>query len=97
MPWGPRVFGCPLRRWDPNTYGYHGDDGRKYQGTAKGEEYGPTFGSGDTIGACINMARQEVFFTKNGVKLKPAFRNVRGTLFPVVALHRWATKGDRML
>lgn len=34
---------------------------RKYLGNGKGEEYGPTFGTGDTVGAGIH--RQELFFT----------------------------------
>lgn len=53
----------PARRWEPNSYGYHGDDGRKYCANGKGEEYGPKFTAGDTIGAGIHMAKQEIFFT----------------------------------
>jgi hypothetical protein len=53
---------CPCR-WDIGSYGYHGDDGRKYSGSGKGDEYGPTFTTGDTVGACIHWGRQEIFFT----------------------------------
>lgn len=50
-------------RWDHNTYGYHGDDGVLYYGHAKFKPFGPTFTTGDTIGAGINYASQEFFFT----------------------------------
>ncbi len=50
-------------RWEPNSYGYHADDGRKYCANGKGEEYGPKFTAGDTVGAGIHMAKQEMFFT----------------------------------
>ncbi|KAF5843911.1 SPRY-domain-containing protein [Dunaliella salina] len=73
--------------WEANSYGYHGDDGQKYSSSGKGEEYGPMFGTGDVIGAGIHLSRKEIFFTKNGVKLKTAFRNVRGVLYPVIGLH----------
>eukprot|EP00879_Flechtneria_rotunda_P014464 GHRR01015113.1.p1 GENE.GHRR01015113.1~~GHRR01015113.1.p1 ORF type:complete len:351 (+),score=113.33 GHRR01015113.1:510-1562(+) len=75
-------------RWESNSYGYHGDDGRKFYNSDKGEEYGPKFGTGDTIGACLHFGSQEIFYTKNGTKLKTAFRNVTQTsLYPTVGLH----------
>lgn len=56
--------------WEPNTYGYHGDDGRKYshpignsRSVNQGTEYGPTYTSGDTVGAGLNLETQEIFFT----------------------------------
>eukprot|EP00877_Chromochloris_zofingiensis_P000059 jgi/Chrzof1/10053/Cz04g25140.t1 len=74
--------------WEPGSYGYHGDDGRKYHYAEKGgEEYGPTFSTGDTVGAGIHLGRQEMFFTKNGSKLRVAFRGVKGVLFPTIGLH----------
>lgn len=56
----PPLLPC---RWEPDSYGYHGDDGKKFGGSAKGEEYGPKFTKGDTIGAAYNLAKQEIFFT----------------------------------
>lgn len=60
----------PVFRWEPSSYGYHGDDGRKYcypgnhaRSNNKGTEYGPTFGTGDTVGAGLNLESQEIFFT----------------------------------
>lgn len=53
-------------RWEPGSYGYHGDDGRRFGGNGKGEDYGPCFTKGDTVGAAYCLANQEIFFTKNG-------------------------------
>uniref|UniRef100_A0AC34RFM2 B30.2/SPRY domain-containing protein n=1 Tax=Panagrolaimus sp. JU765 TaxID=591449 RepID=A0AC34RFM2_9BILA len=62
----------PLNRlpgWDTHSYGYHGDDGLFFACCGKGSSYGPTFGSGDTVGCGINFATRKMFFTKNGVHL----------------------------
>ena len=53
---------CALR-WEPNSYGYHGDDGKKFHANGAGEDYGPLFTSGDVVGAGIHVQRQEIFFT----------------------------------
>ena len=50
-------------RWEPNSYGYHGDDGKKFHANGAGEDYGPVFTSGDVVGAGIHIQRQEIFFT----------------------------------
>ncbi|XP_028800220.1 ran-binding protein M homolog isoform X2 [Neltuma alba] len=58
--------GFKMRRqpgWEPNSYGYHGDDGLLYRGPGKGETFGPTFTSGDIVGGGINYSTQEFFFT----------------------------------
>uniref|UniRef100_A0A383VPB8 B30.2/SPRY domain-containing protein n=1 Tax=Tetradesmus obliquus TaxID=3088 RepID=A0A383VPB8_TETOB len=74
--------------WEASSYGYHGDDGRKFYHSEKGEEYGPKWSAGDTVGACLHFERQEIFFTKNGTRLKTAFRNVRPQqLYPTIGLH----------
>ena len=73
--------------WEPNSYGYHGDDGRKYHSSGGGEEYAPPYGAGDTVGAGYHLGKQEIFFTKNGKYLGTAFTGVRGHLFPTVGLH----------
>ncbi|RRT65487.1 hypothetical protein B296_00029701 [Ensete ventricosum] len=49
--------------WEANSCGYHGDDGYLYRGQGKGESFGPTFTTNDTVGAGINYASQEFFFT----------------------------------
>ncbi|QDZ21211.1 SPRY domain-containing protein [Chloropicon primus] len=73
--------------WEPNSYGYHADDGNKFHNSGKGEEYGPSFVQGDTVGAGIHLENRDIFFTKNGKKLGVAFSNVKATLFPTVGLH----------
>jgi hypothetical protein len=35
-------------RWEKNSYGYHGDDGKKYHASGRGEAYGPTFTTGES-------------------------------------------------
>ncbi len=50
-------------RWEPGSYGYHGDDGRKFFQQGQGEEYGPRFGQGDVVGAGIHLGKGEMFFT----------------------------------
>lgn len=55
--------------WEPESWGYHGDDGRTYTGQNIGRNYGPTFSLGDVIGCGVNFRDHTAFFTKNGVKL----------------------------
>ncbi|PSS31825.1 Ran-binding protein like [Actinidia chinensis var. chinensis] len=82
--------GFKMRRqpgWEANSYGYHGDDGYLYRGQGKGETFGPTYTAGDTVGAGINYASQEFFFTKNGTIVGPVYKDVKGPLFPTIAVH----------
>jgi hypothetical protein len=51
------------QRWEANSYGYHGDDGKKFAASGVGEEYGPKFGAGDVVGAGLHLDKQEMFFT----------------------------------
>ncbi|KAF6139388.1 hypothetical protein GIB67_026230 [Kingdonia uniflora] len=73
--------------WEANSYGYHGDDGLLYRGQGKGESFGPTFTAGDTIGGGINYGSQEFFFTKNGKLVGAFYKDVKGALFPTIAVH----------
>ncbi|KDP42396.1 hypothetical protein JCGZ_02453 [Jatropha curcas] len=73
--------------WEANTCGYHGDDGHLYRGQGKGEPFGPTFTAKDTVGAGINYAAQEFFFTKNGAIVGSVYKDMKGPLFPTVAVH----------
>eukprot|EP00397_Hematodinium_sp_SG-2012_P041327 GEMP01045486.1.p1 GENE.GEMP01045486.1~~GEMP01045486.1.p1 ORF type:complete len:453 (+),score=99.90 GEMP01045486.1:153-1511(+) len=74
--------------WEANSYGYRGEDGKKFLGSSRGEPYGPAFGKDDTVGCGIDYVKGLVFFTKNGVNLGPA-----GSLghapeyFPTLAMH----------
>ncbi|KAF4363618.1 hypothetical protein F8388_002159 [Cannabis sativa] len=73
--------------WEANSCGYHGDDGNLYRGPGKSDEFGPTYTSGDIVGGGINYASQEYFFTKNGAVVGTAFKEVKGPLFPTIAVH----------
>eukprot|EP00250_Pteridium_aquilinum_P024567 c29258_g1_i1 orf=64-1431(+) len=73
--------------WEPNTCGYHGDDGFLYHGHGRGELFGPRFHTGDTVGAGINYASQEIFFTLNGKLVGSRHKDVKIPLYPSVGLH----------
>uniref|UniRef100_A0A0D9VH29 B30.2/SPRY domain-containing protein n=1 Tax=Leersia perrieri TaxID=77586 RepID=A0A0D9VH29_9ORYZ len=73
--------------WESNSCGYHGDDGYLYRGPGKNEPFGPKFTSGDTIGAGINYFLQEFFFTKNGSLVGSVQKEIKGPLYPTIAVH----------
>ncbi|KAF8105749.1 hypothetical protein N665_0156s0003 [Sinapis alba] len=73
--------------WEVNSCGYHGDDGNIYRGKGTGEAFGPTYTTGDTVGGGINYASQEFFFTKNGAFVGKIPKDIKGHLFPTVAVH----------
>ncbi|KAF5842711.1 concanavalin A-like lectin/glucanase domain-containing protein [Dunaliella salina] len=76
-----------LPGWDPHSYGYHGDDGNAFQGSGAGRSFGPTYGTGDIMGALLNRAERTISFFKNGQSLGVAFRGVtEDRLFPCVGL-----------
>ena len=80
--------------WEVNSYGYHGDDGKKYCGSGTGTSYGPTFHAGDIIGVGLNTESNSIFFTRNGSWLGVAFKNVcSDALYPTVGLH---SRGERV-
>jgi len=73
---------------EPKSYGYCGEDGKKYLGSSRGESYGPSFGKNDVVGCGIDFVKAMVFFTKNGVYLGPA--GVLGhemEYFPTMTMH----------
>lgn len=73
--------------WEVNSYGYHGDDGKLYRGQGPGEPYAQGFTTGDTVGAGINYAAQEIFFTRNGKILPGIYKDVKALLYPTIGLH----------
>lgn len=82
--------------WDPNCYGYHGDDGNFFSACGHGTAYGPRFGTGDVIGCGMDTTLNEVFFTKNGKHLRVAHTCKPGELdsmYPTVGLK---TPGERL-
>uniref|UniRef100_A0AAV1T2W3 B30.2/SPRY domain-containing protein n=1 Tax=Peronospora matthiolae TaxID=2874970 RepID=A0AAV1T2W3_9STRA len=57
--------------WTRRSYGYHGDDGRYYHGTAfEGRPFGSRFKAGSTVGCGIwtslDAGTRSVFFSNNG-------------------------------
>jgi hypothetical protein len=75
-----------LPGWDKNSYGYHGDDGHSFCCSGTGQNYGPTFTTGDVIGCCLNLIENTCFYTKNGYNLGIAFRDLPSDLYPTVGL-----------
>ncbi|CAG8668787.1 5428_t:CDS:2, partial [Scutellospora calospora] len=76
-----------LPGWLPGSYGYHGDDGNIFHSQFNGTPYSTTYGNGDVIGCCINYKTRDVFFTKNGINLGIAFKNIPLCKFyPMVGL-----------
>lgn len=75
-----------LPGWDKHSYGYHGDDGNSFCSSGSGQVYGPTFTTGDIIGCGVNLVNNTCFYTKNGIDLGIAFRDLPSKLFPTVGL-----------
>ncbi|KAL8637516.1 MAG: hypothetical protein Q9228_005224 [Teloschistes exilis] len=63
---GPKVSLEKLPGWEPESWGWHGDDGNTFCGQTIGKKYGPTFTTGDVVGCGINFMTGCAFFTKNG-------------------------------
>jgi hypothetical protein len=52
--------------WEPESWGYHGDDGNSFNATISGKRYGPKYTVDDVVGCGVNFNEGYVFFTKNG-------------------------------
>ncbi|KAL8392248.1 hypothetical protein RB595_002445 [Gaeumannomyces hyphopodioides] len=74
--------------WEPESWGYHGDDGRSFAAQNGGREYGPKFAVGDVIGCGVNFKTGSAFYTKNGQFIDVAFRDIKGKLYPSVGLKK---------
>ncbi|KAJ7456433.1 concanavalin A-like lectin/glucanase domain-containing protein [Mycena latifolia] len=77
-----------LPGWEQNSWGYHGDDGCTFAAEKNGTPFGPTFGTGDTIGCGIDFSTYQAFFTKNGTLIGSAFKDIGKTcdLYPSIGL-----------
>ncbi|RIB14617.1 hypothetical protein C2G38_2095367, partial [Gigaspora rosea] len=79
------VLSNPEPGWNIYSVGYHSNDGKKFNDTPVGSEYGPQWGEvGDTIGCGYNPDVGYVFFTKNGQFLGNAFTSIRHIWFPTI-------------
>jgi hypothetical protein len=76
--------------WEPESWGYHGDDGRCFSGHNNGRQYNHPFNPGDVIGCGVNFRNGTAFFTRNGKKLETAFHDVttKGKLYPSISLKK---------
>lgn len=78
--------------WVQDSWGYHGDDGNSFACQTNGKPYspvpyGPTFSTNDIIGCAINFRNGTAFYTKNGISLGVAFKDVKGSaLYPTVGM-----------
>lgn len=70
--------------WEPESWAYHGDDGKSFCCQSTGKPYGPTFTTGDIIGCGVNFMTGCAFFTKNG--------NCQGTYINFTCLGSYLTK-----
>jgi hypothetical protein len=77
------------------SFGYHGQDGSISNQPILSQPYGPSYISGDIIGCCVNFANSTAFFTKNGVALGTAFKEISNEAYyyPCVGL---STQGERI-
>ena len=60
---------------DDSSWGYHAIDGKKFTGNTQ-KVYGPGYSTGDCIGCMLNYSDDSISFTRNGVLLGVAFKNV---------------------
>ncbi|KAH6845023.1 CTLH/CRA C-terminal to lish motif domain-containing protein [Chaetomium sp. MPI-CAGE-AT-0009] len=79
--------------WEPDSWGYHGDDGHSFASQNVGKPYADVFGVGDTVGCLVNFRLNQALFTKNGRELPIAFKDMgfkdlKGKLYPIVGLKK---------
>lgn len=87
---GPKVALSRIPGWEPDSFAYHGDDGQVFSNTTSGKTYGPKFTTLDVIGCGINFRTNTAFFTKNGMFLGIAFRDLKTDVpyYPTVGMKK---------
>lgn len=85
------VFRMP--GWNKYSIGYHSDDGHKFCDDATGgQEYGPSWTVGDTVGCGYSPEHGRVFFTLNGRLIGDAFHSLEAhSYYPTVGADGPAT------
>jgi len=81
--------------WQFGSFGYHGDDGKKFcdKTFGQGDPYGPPYGNGDTVGCAWDQVKGTIYFVLNGNNLGVAFEKVPSIPFwPVVGIHTLGAK-----
>lgn len=78
--------------WLPNSVAFHADDGKLYNGSKVGQQFGPKCCRGDRIGCGISPDSEEgqitVFFTKNSTEVGSVdLPSSADPLFPAVGMH----------
>ncbi|KAJ0023671.1 hypothetical protein NQD34_003570 [Periophthalmus magnuspinnatus] len=78
--------------WLPNSVALHADDGKLYNGSTVGQQFGSKCCRGDRIGCGISPESEEgqitVFFTKNGKEVGSVdVPSPPDPLFPAVGMH----------
>jgi len=70
----------------PGSFGYHGENGNivSNQVEKRTRKYSEGFSTNDIIGCGWDKIEGAVFFTKNGINLGLAFKNISGSFFPAV-------------
>ncbi|KAF8543593.1 hypothetical protein BDD12DRAFT_874274 [Trichophaea hybrida] len=83
--------------WMFFSRGYHGDNGKVYCGSGRGESrsWGETFGKGDIVGCGIGKRAGEIFFTKSGKYLGDELERQKDCV--ELAVENWSnSKNERV-
>ena len=77
--------GDSMPGWDEHSWGFHGDDGRKFHGSSRDTghlgAYASPYGKRDTVECCFDASARTISFRKNGEDL--------GELKPISAYHNF--------
>lgn len=79
-----------LPGWEAESWGYHGDEGKVFSGAQNGQPYKSSFGTGDIVGCGVDFNEGHAFFTKNGLDLGIAFRDLdlSTPVFPCIGMKK---------
>ncbi|KAF5311882.1 hypothetical protein D9619_003081 [Psilocybe cf. subviscida] len=87
---GTKVKFSRLPGWEPNSWGYYGEDGSARSTDRSATTYSGAFGAGDVIGCGIDFTTNQLFYTKNGTLIGPVFENVGKSvdLYPAIGMQK---------